>query len=102
LSTEPEKKQEEERKKEQKEEQKEEAPPIAAPLKLIKFRTISKGVGWWSAVVMVESWGKRIVSLYLWQKKDKEWRRKQKFTIRNEENWRSIASGVEAFLNEVK
>jgi hypothetical protein len=80
----------------------EERPPIAPPLKLIKFYTISKGVGWWSAVVMVESWGKRIVSLYLWQKKDKEWRRKQKFTIRNQENWRTIAKGVEKFLNEVK
>ncbi|MBI2871300.1 MAG: hypothetical protein HYY14_06280 [Candidatus Omnitrophica bacterium] len=84
------------------EEVQEERPPIAPPLKLVKFRTISKGVGWWSAVVMVESWGKKIVSLYLWQRKDKEWRRKQKFTIRNKENWHAIHTGVDAFLNEVK
>ena len=80
----------------------EENPPIAPPLKLIKFRTISKGVGWWSAVVMVESWGKKIVSLYLWQKKDKEWKRKQKFTIRNQENWKLIAAGIELYLDETK
>ena len=43
--------------------------PIASPLKVIDYQTIKKGSGWWLAVVLVESWQKRSIGLYLWQRK---------------------------------
>ena len=55
--------------------------PIGPPLKVLDFRTISKGFGWWSAVVLIESWGNRRLCLYLWQKADSGWKRKQKYLL---------------------
>ena len=76
----------------------EENLPIVPPLKVVDYRTISKGFGWWAAVVLVESWGRRTIGLYLWQKKDKGWSRKQKFTIHDQEKWEMIADYVEELL----
>ena len=56
----------------------EEKLPIVAPLKVLEHKTINKRFGWWSAVVMVESWGRKQVCLYLWQKKDGPGQRLQK------------------------
>jgi hypothetical protein len=75
--------------------------PIAPPLKIIDYRTIKKGSGWWLAVVLVESFEKKTVALYLWQKKRGEWKRKQKFTIHNKEKWNLISKAVEEFIKSV-
>lgn len=78
------------------------ALPIGPPLKVVDYRTVSKGFGWWAAVVLVESWGRRTIGLYLWQKKSEGWRRKQKFTIHDQEKWEMIANYVEEMLPGLK
>ena len=76
--------------------------PIAAPLKVLEYRTISKGFGWWSAAVLMESWGNRRLCLYLWQKSDNGWKRKQKYTIHSQERWRLISESIEELLEELQ
>ena len=76
--------------------------PIAPPLKVLDSRTISKGFGWWSAVVLVESWGNKRLCLYLWQKSDNGWKRKQKDTIHSQERWRLISGSIEELLSELQ
>jgi hypothetical protein len=76
--------------------------PIAPPLKVLDFRTISKGFGWWSAVVLIESWGNRRLCLYLWQKSDTGWKRKQKYTIHSQERWRLISGSVDELIEELQ
>ncbi len=76
--------------------------PISAPLKVLEYRTISKGFGWWSAVVLVESWGNKRLCLYLWQKSDNGWKRKQKYTIHSQERWRLISESVEELIEELQ
>ncbi len=84
------------------EEKKLDALPIVSPLKVIDYHTIKKGSGWWLAVVLVESWGKRNIGLYLWQrKKDGRWHRKQKFTIHTKEKWGLISEAVEELMNDM-
>jgi len=84
------------------EEKKLDSLPIASPLKVIDYRTIKKGSGWWLAVVLVESWQKRSIGLYLWQrKKDGRWHRKQKFTIHTKEKWGLICEAVEGMLGQL-
>ncbi len=78
-----------------------ERPPIEPPLKVIDYRTLSKAYGWWAAAVLVESWGRKQICLYLWQRKGTGWRRKQKFTIHNEEKWGNITSCVEELLGQL-
>ncbi len=79
----------------------EEPLPIVPPLKVLEYKTINKRFGWWSAVVMVESWGRKQICLYLWQKKGERWARKQKFAIHNQEDWGLITDAVEAMINEL-
>ena len=79
----------------------EEVLPIAPPLNVLDYRTISKGFGWWQAVVLLESWGKRTINLYLWQEKEKGWRRKQKFTIHDREKWELLSDAIGEFLDQI-
>lgn len=81
--------------------QDQEKVPIADPIKVLDFRTIRKGSGWWLAVVLIESFQKKAVGLYLWQKKRGEWKRKQKFTIHGKEKWSLISKAVEEFIKKV-
>ena len=76
----------------------EEKVPVTAPLKVIESRTLSKGFGWWSAVVLVESWGRKQLCFYLWQRKGDKWARKQKFTIQNQEQWEYLSECVEEMI----
>ena len=80
----------------------EEKLPIAPPLKVLEYRTISKGFGWWSAAVLVESWGNKRLCLYLWQKSENGWKRKQKYTIHSQERWRLISESLEELIDELQ
>lgn len=76
--------------------------PIVSPLKVIDYRTIKKGSGWWLAVVLVESWQKRNIGIYLWQrKKDGRWHRKQKFAIHTREKWGLISEAVNELIKDM-
>jgi len=79
----------------------EEPVPIIAPLKVLGYKTINKRFGWWSAVVLVDSWGRKQVCLYLWQKKGQKWARKQKFAIHSQEDWDAIGDAVEGMISEL-
>ena len=75
--------------------------PIIAPLKVIKHKTINKRFGWWSAVVLLESYGRKQVCFYLWQKRDEKWKRKQKFAIHSQEDWELISDAVADVIGEL-
>ena len=75
--------------------------PIKPPLRLLKIRTINKRFGWWAAVVLLESYAKKQICFYLWQKKDDNWKRKQKFGIHSKEDWQLMKTAVEEFVNEL-
>lgn len=81
---------------------KEDKIPIEAPLQAVEYRTLSKGFGWWAAAVLVESWGRRQVCLYLWQRKKDGWKRKQKFTIHDPEKWKQVVEAVEELLPKME
>lgn len=78
-----------------------EALPIIPPLKVLGHTTINKKFGWWSVVALVESWGRKQVCLYLWQKKGNRWARKQKFAIHSQEDWSIITDAVESMVSEL-
>ena len=78
----------------------EEKVPIIAPLKVIDHKTINKRFGWWSAVVLLESYGRKQVCFYLWQKKPEGgWKRKQKFAIHNQQDWSLIQDAVSSMID---
>jgi hypothetical protein len=72
-------------------------------IRVIEGRTLSKGNGWWSAILLVETYHKIQVKLYLWQEKEdkttgqKTWKRKQHYTV-NSFNWTESVKIVNEFL----
>ena len=78
----------------------EEQVPIVPPLKVTNYKTINKRFGWWSAVVLLESYGRKQVCFYLWQKKPEGgWKRKQKFAIHNQQDWALVQDAVETMID---
>ncbi|MEM0007322.1 MAG: hypothetical protein QXR89_03535 [Candidatus Bathyarchaeia archaeon] len=47
------------------------------------------------AIVIFESFGRRSIGLYLWQKRDGAWKRKHKFNVRNMEEWNRLKDAIE-------
>jgi hypothetical protein len=88
-------------------EAKEEKLPISDFYKVIDYVTIFKSEKWWEAIVVFESYGKRQIGMYLWQKrKDKQeteseqepeakWKRKHKFNVRDLEEWNKLKNAIE-------
>jgi hypothetical protein len=77
----------------------EEQVPIVPPLKVLEHKTINKRFGWWSAVVLLESYGRKQVCFYLWQKKPEGgWKRKQKFAVHNQQDWALIQEAVRGMI----
>lgn len=77
-------------------------------IKVLEGKTLSKNAGWWSAVLLVDTYGKLQTKIYLWQQrpsKDKsgvfEWKRKQSFTI-NPMNWSDMKKIIDEFLEKRK
>jgi hypothetical protein len=79
----------------------EERVPIKEPLRVLNCQTINKKFGWWAAVVLLESYAKKQICFYLWQKKDNVWKRKQKFGIHSKEDWQLMKKAVESFVGEL-
>jgi len=75
--------------------------PIIAPLKVIDYKTINKRFGWWSSVVLLESYGRKQICFYLWQKRADKWKRKQKFAIHSQEDWELISNAVDKMIGEL-
>jgi hypothetical protein len=73
----------------------EEKLPISGFYKVIGYTTIYKTDLWWEAVVVFEAYGKRQMGLYLWQKRGGEWKRKNKFGIRNLDEWSKLKTAVD-------
>ncbi len=73
--------------------------PVSETLKVIDGTTIYKTDKWWSAVVVVESFGRKQIALYLWNKAGDEWKRRQKFLVPNkEEQWTKLKEAVEKYM----
>lgn len=73
----------------------EEKLPISEFYTVVDHVTIFKSQKWWEAVVIFESFGKKSIGLYLWQKKQDVWKRKHKFNVRNLDEWNKLKNAIE-------
>jgi hypothetical protein len=76
----------------------EEMLPVSEKLKVLQYETIFKSSKWWSAVALLESFGRRQVALYLWARRGDKWKRKQKYVIHSRGEWIQIRDAVEKFI----
>jgi hypothetical protein len=78
--------------------------PISPVYKVVDYVTLFKTDLWWEAVVVFEMYGKRQIGMYLWQKRNGVWKRKNKFSVRNAEEWnrlKTIVDQLTPMLNEM-
>ena len=73
----------------------EEKLPISEFYSVIDFVTIFKNTKWWEAIVVYESFGKRSIGFYLWEKKKEAWKRKNKFSFKTLEDWNKLKKAVD-------
>lgn len=72
--------------------------PVSEKLKIIKGQTLYKTDKWWSAVVLLESFGRKQVAVYLWGKRNNQWKRRQKLVVKSREEWDRLKVAVEDIL----
>jgi hypothetical protein len=63
--------------------------------------TVFQSGGWWKAILKIiqkGSYETEEIMMYLWQETDDEWRRRQKYTIKDEESWRDEIAAVESVI----
>ena len=75
--------------------------PISESLKVIEATTIFKSDKWWAAVVLMESFGRKQLAIYLWNKKEDQWKRRQKFVVRNKAQWSQFKEAIEKLLPQL-
>jgi len=69
--------------------------PISEIYKVIDYVTIFKSSKWWEAIVVFEAYGRRSIGVYLWVKKNDVWKRKNKFSVRNLDEWNKVKDAVD-------
>ena len=76
----------------------EEKLPVSETLKIIESVNLYKTDKWWSAVALVESFGRKQVAVYLWNKKGDQWKRRQKFVIRKKDDWMRVKEIIDKLI----
>ena len=74
--------------------------PVHEELDVVDGQTIYHNDDWWKAVVAYESWNGNEVAVYLWQKQDGQWRRKQKFKVDDQQEWTAVREAVNDMVDE--
>jgi len=75
--------------------------PLSSFYKVIDHVTIFRSEKWWEAVVLIESYGRRSIAMYLWQKRNDKWKRKHKFQIRDPRDWEKVKGAVDKLIPQL-
>lgn len=75
--------------------------PLSDYYSLSAGESIFKSDGWWKAIVKLDQKGSyetEEVMIYLWQQIDEDWRRRQKYNIKDHESWQEETQIIESML----
>jgi len=76
--------------------------PISEFYKVVDQATIFRSEKWWEAIVLIESFGRRSIAMYLWQFRDGKWKRKHKFQLRSIDEWNKVKKAVDEFMPKLR
>lgn len=75
--------------------------PVSSALNVLDHKKLFKSKNWWSETVYLDSFGRKQVAVYLWQNRDGQWKRKQKFVVRNKDHWEQVKGAIEGFIDKL-
>lgn len=76
--------------------------PVSDYYNLSQAETVFETDGWWKAIVSIDqkgSYDTHEVIIYLWQQVDEDWRRRQKYAIKNLDDWSDDRNTVDSLLD---
>lgn len=77
--------------------------PVSDYYRVAAGETVFKMDTWWKAIVHIAQKGSyetSEVGVYLWQKVNDQWRRRQKYAIKNRDDWETEREFIETALGE--
>jgi hypothetical protein len=77
--------------------------PVSDYYNLSEAETVFQTDDWWKAIVSIDqkgSYDTHEVIIYLWQQVDGDWRRRQKYAIKNLDDWSDDRDAVDALLDD--
>lgn len=75
--------------------------PVHEDLDIQAGETVFKSQKWWKAVVLYDGYRGPEIAVYLWQQREGEWRRQQKYVIRSLDDWEQDKEIIEKFVTEL-
>ncbi len=75
--------------------------PVDENLKQLAGKTIYKTEKWWKAAVLSEGWGKKALTVYLWQFRNGDWKVVQKYKIHRKDEWAKDKETIEALIEKL-
>jgi len=77
--------------------------PVHEELQVVDYHTIRKSSVWWSAIVLFHDKYRRKnrIGLYLWHRENSKWKRKHKYVINSEEEFKKIINIVKFWLSQL-
>lgn len=77
--------------------------PVSDYYRVARGETVFQTDDWWKAIVTINQKGSyetQEVIVYLWQQVDGDWRRRQKYAIKDVDDWQEDKAAVDALLDE--
>ena len=75
--------------------------PVHEDLDIQAGETVFKSQKWWKAVVLYDGYRGPEIAVYLWQQREGEWRRQQKYVIRSLDDWEQDKEIIKKFVTEL-
>lgn len=75
--------------------------PVHEDLDVQDGETIFKSDDWWKGVVLYEGYQGTEIGVYLWQNRDDDWRRSQKYVIRSQDDWEQDKEVIEELVSQL-
>jgi len=72
--------------------------PVHETIEVLEGKSVYKTERWWLAVLKVRSFGRTMVSVYLWKNVDGRWKRQQKISFRDRETWEKVRRIIDGYL----
>ncbi|MFD1646897.1 hypothetical protein [Haloarchaeobius litoreus] len=75
--------------------------PVSEYYTVAAGKTVFKTEEWWKAIVNISEkgdWETNEVMIYVWQQRDGDWRRQQKYTIKSQSKWEEEEVVVDSIL----
>lgn len=77
--------------------------PVSDYYRVTQGETVFQTDGWWKVILAIDQKGSyetHEVIFYLWQRVDGDWRRRQKYAIKNLGDWEDDRQAVDAIVDE--